>query len=111
MIAMIFAPARIPLAVFFRSRQPHNRAERLLTISLTAVREGEKAMNEPSIHEHNFLIDLIFKPNEPGLRLPLEESQLLLVYIGEILREIEIEDKRMIAEQNAAQKKETTPCR
>ena len=42
--------------------------------------------------EQNFLIDLIFKPNKRGHKLRPEEIQLLLSYIGEILKEVEAED-------------------
>ena len=45
----------------------------------------------PINEEHQFLIDLIFKPNESGLKLHPAEAQLLLSYIGEILKEIEDE--------------------
>jgi hypothetical protein len=41
--------------------------------------------------ERQFLIDLVFKPIEPNLKLRPEETQLLLSYIGEILKEIEEE--------------------
>lgn len=47
--------------------------------------------------EEQFLIDLIFKPNEPGLRLRPAETQLLLAYISEILQEIEEEEKQLAA--------------
>lgn len=83
----------------------------LFTMTLSATRKGGEAMNEASVNEKNFLIKLVFKDHEPGLRLPLEETQLLLAYIGEILRQIEAEEKLIVAEQNAAQKKETTPCK
>ena len=51
--------------------------------------------------EQGFLLNIIFKPNETGLRLRPEETQLLLAYIGEILKEIEIEEKLIIQEQQA----------
>lgn len=53
--------------------------------------------------ERLFLCDLIFKPLDPKLKLRPEESQLLLAYIGEILKEIE-------AEENAANAPEHPPC-
>ncbi len=48
-------------------------------------------MNESPQNEQEFLINLIFKPEEPGLRLRPTETQLLLAYIGEILKEVEEE--------------------
>jgi len=71
------------------------------------------------MNEQQFLIDIIFKPNGSGLKLRPEETQLLLAYIGEILREIEDEEKLIIKEQHAAQNTdvssthndEVTPCK
>ncbi len=65
--------------------QRHYRKD-LCTIAITAASTKGQPMNE-----QQFLINLIFKPNEPSLKLRLEESQLLLAYIGEILAEIEAE--------------------
>ena len=53
--------------------------------------------------EQRYLIELIFKPNETGRKLHLAESQLLLAYIGEILKEVE-------AEEALARKQELVPC-
>ncbi len=53
-------------------------------------------MIEAPSNEQQFLIDLVFKPTEPGLKLRPAETQLLLAYIGEILKEIEIEESRII---------------
>lgn len=53
-------------------------------------------MKQDTINEERFLIDLIFKPNEPGLILRPEETQLLLAYIGEILKEIQEEEKLLV---------------
>lgn len=86
----------------------------LFSIVLTAsTREGEP------MNEQQFLIDLVFKPSESGLRLRPAETQLLLAYIGEILSEVEIEEKRILEEEKrAAQEitarisnKETSPCK
>ncbi len=41
----------------------------------------------------NILIELAFKPLVPNLKLRPQESQLLLAYIGEILKEVEEEEK------------------
>ena len=49
-------------------------------------------MDKQELNEQRFLIDLIFKPNEPGLKLRPEETQLLLSYIGEILEELEADE-------------------
>ncbi|MGE4352248.1 MAG: hypothetical protein AB7E52_08690 [Bdellovibrionales bacterium] len=76
-------------------------------------------MNKEPSREKTFLIDIIFKPNESGLKLRPTETQLLLAYIGEILSEVEIEEKRILEEEkNAAQEitarisnKETSPCK
>lgn len=65
---------------------PLNRKE-LFTVIINAASEKGKPMDE-----QQFLIDVIFKPIEPGLRLRPEETQLLLAYIGEILKEIEGEE-------------------
>jgi len=65
----------------------------------------EECMNERELNEQ-FLIDLIFKPNERGLKLRPAETQLLLSYIGEILKELEEEDKLIFEEEKAAKEKE-----
>ena len=56
-------------------------------------------MIEAPANEQQFLIDLVFKPIEPGLKLRQAEMQLLLAYIGEILKEIEIEESRVIEDK------------
>lgn len=56
-------------------------------------------MNESPQNEQEFLINLIFKPEEPELRLRPAETQLLLAYIGEILKEVEIEERRILEEE------------
>jgi hypothetical protein len=78
--------------------QPQHRQE-LFSMSITAATvTGGNPMDE-----QQFLIDLVFKPKEPGLKLRIEETQLLLAYIGEILKEIEAEENKIIAEQTAAE--------
>lgn len=56
---------------------------------------------EPS-REKTFLIDMIFKPNESGLKLRPQETQLLLAYIGEILSEVENEEKHILEKEKRA---------
>ena len=63
----------------------------LFTMHISATSEKGAPMNIAQ----NFLIDLIFKPDEPGLKLRPQETQLLLSHIGEILMELEEEDQQM----------------
>ena len=49
-------------------------------------------MDKQPSDEQRFLIDLIFKPNEPGFKIRPAETQLLLSYIGEILKELEADE-------------------
>lgn len=65
-------------------------------------------MSESPSPEQQFVINLVFKPKEPGLRLRPAETQLLLAYMGEILREIEEEERLIIAEEKAAEEREGT---
>jgi hypothetical protein len=53
----------------------------------------------PVSHNQNLLVELVFKPLVPNLKLRPQESQLLLAYIGGILKEIEAEEKRVIEEE------------
>jgi len=48
-----------------------------------------------------FLIELVFKPKEPGHKLRTVESQLLSSYSSEILKEIEAEEKAIIEQERA----------
>ena len=73
--------------------EPSDKQE-LFSMTLTASTQGE-----PGMDEQQFLIDLVFKPLEPGLRLRPEETQLLLAYIGEILKEVENEEKWISEEE------------
>jgi len=66
----------------------------LFTITIKAASAEGGHMDE-----QQFLIDMIFKPDEPGLKLRPEETQLLLAYIGEILKEIEEEEKLIVEEE------------
>ena len=53
------------------------------------------------------IIEIVFKPGwQPG-KLMEEEKQLLRAYKNEILAEIEIEEKRIIAEERRAAKEVT----
>ena len=65
----------------------------LFTLTIIATTDKGGNMDQQLLNEQQFLIDLIFKPKEPGLKLRIEETQLLLAYIGEILKEIEEEEK------------------
>ncbi len=76
-------------------------SKELFTITITAATKQGGDMTQATINEERFLIDLIFKPNEPGLILRPEEIQLLLAYIGEILREIAEEEKLIETEQKS----------
>ena len=69
---------------------PTNRKD-LFTVIINAASEKGKPMDEQQI-----LLELIFKPIEPGLKLRPTETQLLLAYIGEILKEIEAEERAMV---------------
>ena len=81
-----------------------SRYRRLFNFNLNAdIEEGEL------MDERQFLVDLIFKPNETGLKLRPEEIQLLLSYIGEILKELEAEEQ-VIEGQKASENKEAVPC-
>ncbi len=71
-------------------------SKELFTITITAATKQGGDMKQDTINEERFLIDLIFKPNEPGLILRPEETQLLLAYIGEILKEIQEEEKLLV---------------
>ena len=73
----------------------HSKRNELFTMNITAIGKEGGGMDD----EQRFLIDLIFKPNENGFKLRPAETQLLLAYIGEILKEIEIEEKLIIEEE------------
>jgi hypothetical protein len=68
--------------------------EDLFSMSINASREKGEPMKEQSL-----LIDLVFKPVEPGLKLRSEETQLLLAHMSEILKEIEEEEEKRIIEE------------
>jgi hypothetical protein len=76
-----------------------------LTINATA-KEGGTLMDED-----NFVMSAIFKPDQPGLKLPPAITQLLLSYIGEILVEIEAEEKVIVEEQKASENKGAPLCK
>ena len=59
-------------------------------------------MNEQSKAKPGLSVNLTFKPEEPGQRLRTAETQLLLAYIGEILQEVEIEERKIIEEERLA---------
>jgi len=72
----------------------------LFTVTITAATHNGGTMNIQPATEQKFLIDLVFKPVEPGLRLLPEEIQLLLSYLGEILKELEADEKDIIESAN-----------
>jgi hypothetical protein len=49
-----------------------------------------------------FSIKFVFKPVEPNKVLRIGETQLLRAHIGEILEEIEIEEKLILEEERKA---------
>ncbi len=63
-------------------------------------------MNESPPDEAEFLIELIFKPKEPGQRLRPAETQLLLAYMSEILQEVALEEQRILEEEKSAKSNE-----
>lgn len=60
---------------------------------------------DAQLDEQRVLIDLLFKPNAHGLKFRPAEIQLLLQYIGEILKEIEVEEKLILEEEKAVKSK------
>jgi len=77
----------------------------------TATTIVRKRKGVPMDTESEFLYKLIFKPAEPGLRLSLQETQILLAYYGEMLKEIQVEHERILEEEKAKQQKEDAPCK
>jgi len=82
----------------------------LFTMIITATSNKGGAMDSGQ-DERQFLMNVIFKPSEKRLRLSPQLSQLLLAHIGEILSEVEEEEKRVIAEQETDNNMENTPCK
>ena len=76
-------------------------------------------MDESAISKQQSGIKLEFKPDEPNSGLRPAETRLLLAYIGEILQEIEIEERKIIEEERLAAQEITvrktpkgdTPCK
>jgi len=94
------------------TQRPNRKDLFTMTINASTQQKGENMDNQLNgVEERQFLIDLIFKPNEPGLRLRPAETQLLLAYMGEILKEIEEEEKLIIEEEKAAKEKENMSCK
>ena len=96
------------------SRQEPNKDHKpkeLFTIVINAISEKGISMNHQPINEQQFLVDLIFKPVESGLKLRPEETQLLLSYLGEILKEIQDEENLIAEVQNVANEEEITSCK
>jgi len=63
----------------------------LFTVTIIASTNNGGTMKNHAVPEQQFIIDLIFKPIEPGLKLHPDEVQLLLAHLGEILKELEDE--------------------
>ena len=81
---------------------PNTKRKNLFSVTITASTNNGGNMDKQVANEQQFLINLLFEPNDPKLRLRPAETQLLLSYIGEILREIEAEEKIIIEEEKAA---------
>jgi hypothetical protein len=79
----------------------------LFNMHIIATSKGGELMD----NEQNFLIDLVFKPNENAFKLRPQETQLLLAYMSEILKEIEAEEILIIEEHSAAQNNEVSSCK
>jgi uncharacterized protein (DUF849 family) len=76
------------------------------TLVITATNNKEKIMDEKQ-----FLVEMAFKPKDPNLKLNLEQSQLILSHVGELLKEIEAEEKRITEEQNTSENKDDMLCK
>ena len=63
------------------------------------------------MNEQDFLIDLVFKPKPNGMKLYPAEIQLLLAYIGEILKEVEEEEQRLLIEAQRSGNGKETSCK
>jgi len=83
----------------------------LFTVTINATqhlgRDCMKSLNTDANNQNKepFCLEIVFKPIEPGLTLRPEETQLLLAHIGEILREVEDDEKILGAAQNAVDEK------
>jgi hypothetical protein len=82
-------------------------SKELFNIHIKAINKGgtmeTPSQSEPTPDDNRFLLNMIFKPHEPGLRLRPGEIQLLLAYIGDLLQEIEEEEKKIIEEEGNAE--------
>ena len=72
----------------------------IFKINISGIIEKGHPMND-----EQFLVELAFKPMIPNLKLRPQETQLLLAYLGEILKEREAEDEAVAGEQKAADDK------
>jgi hypothetical protein len=101
-------------AALTTSTEPETNEGDLFEITIKAKRKGRNAMSRENFDQanaDNFLINLVFKPNG-GLKLRPAESQLLLAYIGEILKEVEDEEKVIVTEEKTTQgNREVTLCK
>jgi hypothetical protein len=58
------------------------------------IEEGEP------MDERDLIINLAFKPLVAGLKLRPAESQLILAHIGDLLKDVEVEEQMIIEEEN-----------
>jgi hypothetical protein len=77
---------------------PEPQYEELFKVTFIATKEKGVSMDDGK----NFLIDLIFEPNEGKLRLRPQETQLLLAHYAELLQEITDEEQVIIEEEKTA---------
>lgn len=64
-------------------------------------------MDKEPQEKDKFSVEITFKPEEPECRLRPAETRLLLAYMGEILQEIEVEERRIIEEERKAAREVT----
>jgi hypothetical protein len=73
------------------------RRHSLFTLTINAELEEGAPMTDPTM-----LLYMAFKPLVPDLKLNPEQTQLILAYMHEILREAEIEEQVLLADEDAA---------
>jgi hypothetical protein len=66
-------------------REAAEQARRKGLFSINIEATTEDAFSD---QEQQFLLDLVFKPNDPSFRLKPDDIQLLLGYIGDILTKL-----------------------
>lgn len=63
------------------------------------------------MNERQLIVELVFKPKPKGMKLYPEETQLLLAYIGEILKEVEEEEQRLMIEAQRSDNGKEPSCK